>query len=705
MGLCLLGALSVFPIRGIAAQYQLENEWLRLTFDDSGSLVELTDRQEKPERNLIVHPLPGFWRLIFHRGQALENAIRPEQQKYRFTRTGDTLEIAVDEMRFENESIDISATFRVRLEGDEVQWAATVVNRAPVILSELFLPEIGGIDGLGGEKPDDLIWPQGAGRRVRNVKKALHAGLDSRVASLAPIENPVNEVGDPRLTLVYPSGWPNPASMNWFELTNEHRGIYFGSHDARFTLGAMSVTRQMGSGGTLKFAFVKYPFVRQGETWESGDYVVSPHAGDWHHGARKYRAWAASWFKPTPKPEWIRKMKGMFLVILRQQYGDVMWKYDDLPFLYSEAKKSGLDTVGLFGWTEAGHDNQYPIYNPDPAMGGEAELRRGLAAITAAGGKSILYIQGHLLDPTTEFYREKGYKMAAKNIWGSPYYEQYNKFNQSSFLENFSRKLFVPVWPGDPNWIQLMSETGRRVMDLGPTGIIFDQLGGMAYPCFDNSAGVRPSEAFATGRKQLLTTLRDDLRRVRPDSGMMIEHLTDAYAQHADIMHAVSGMTIGDASFPQLFRYTFPDVISTTRFPAPRVDPKQVNFALACGLRFELEVRYRPDVDTLRQGAGSELRDYFRSVSLLRDRYWDLIGSGTFQDTDGVVNKNLAISATVFSHADRLAVVLWNKSGEEQPVQITVPGKTFREAANIDGPLSGVPVRLKPQQVAVAIFQ
>ena len=359
--------------------------------------------------------------------------------------------------------------------------------------------------------------------------------------------------------------------------------------------------------------------------------------------------------------------------------------------------------VALFGWTEGGHDNGYPVYRPDPEMGGEAALRDGLAQVAKAGGRTILYINGHIMDAGAPFYKESGERIAAKTMWGSPYYEQYNKSFQSSFLRNFSRKLFAPVCPGDPEWEKVMLATGRQLLNYGPTGLIYDQLGYAAYPCF-GTGRERESEAFTAGRRKLLSALRT-LKKDRPDSGFMIEHFTDAYADQADIIHGVNNYQLSDTAFPQLMRYTFPEVIATSRHQAPRLDAKQVNFALAYGFRFELEVRYRADMETIRRQEKTHLRDYMRKVSELRDRYWDLLGSGTYQDDRGLRNRTPNVSATVFARGERRAVVLWNNTRESQKTEVDYPGKRFVEAAGVDGALAQRPVSLAPQQVAVLLFE
>ena len=47
--------------------------------------------------------------------------------------------------------------------------------------------------------------------------------------------------------------------------------------------------------------------------------------------------------------------------------------------------------------------------------------------------------------------------------------------------------------------------------------------------------------------------------------------------------------------FPELFRYTFPELVTTTRNPTPMTLRSFVNYAAVFGLRHEIEIRYMPD--------------------------------------------------------------------------------------------------------------
>lgn len=691
------GAFALFFLASPGMAHTLENSQVRVRFDDRGGMTELVDKRSDATRNLISKPRAGVWKLIFQKGMSLENVINPDGQDTRVEPFGPGLRIVASKLRFCKEILNIGLEIQVRLDGDEIRWSATIDNRSDVTVSEFFFPQIGGVDRLDSTGRDDLLWPSGSGIRIRNVKGTMRA----RVDALSPVEQPVNGVADQRIEAPYPGG----ATMSWYEFTNGRRGIYFASYDPEFLGGMLRVARKFSEGGSLVFEFVKFPYVRPGETWRSAEYVTRPHPGDWHESAQRYRAWANSWFQQPARPEWVKQFKGMLLVILRQQYGDVMWHYDDIPWLYEEAKKSGVDTVALFGWTEAGHDNQYPIYKPDPAMGGEPALRKALAEVSRRGGHTLLYLQGHLMDATTDWYKDRGHAFAATNMWGSPYFEQWNKGYESSLLRQYTHKLFATVCTLDDEWSDLMVKEGKEKLGYGATALIYDQCGGSSYLCY-NVPQVKPSQAFVMSRVKLLRTLREKLKPVAPNFGFMVEYNTDVYAQWVDFIHgAGQGNFLSDVSYPALFRYTFPEIIMTARQQAVRLDARHVNYTFTYGFRYEMESRYRADMETLRGGDAAELSEYMRQTSALRDRYWDILGNGRFLDDQGLKNGNPAITAALYEGGGRHAATVWNDTKSPQSLDVSLPGKQLKEAAGIRGVYPQVPRMLAPQEVAVLVFE
>lgn len=676
----------------------LENSHVRIQIDDKARVTAITNKSW-PTVNLIGEPADGFWRLNLQRGKSLENIVWPKGQAYEVVKSADAIDVSLKSVKLRGDSLPILLKFHITLVDDEVHWSVKIDNQSDYSIAEVFLPELGGITGLGDpQRQDDLYWPEVLGRYIANFKQTLTPHQDG----LHNLSVSVNRLQDPYLELTYPF----PASMAWCTLSNGKRGLYFAAHDSSTLTGAMRAGRQISHGDGLFFSYVKYPFIGPHESWTSRDYVTAFYEGDWHVAADKYHAFLSTWRKVRDKPEWVQNMQGMFLVIMRQQYGDILWQYKDLPYLYQEAKRNGLDTLGIFGWTEGGHDNQYPEYHPDPAMGGNNDLKAALEAVREKHGNTILYLQGHLIDPTTPEYPDASKTFAARNIWGTPYFEEYSKASESSLLRNYSHKVFTPSCPDVPGWAELLTQKGSDTMKLDPTGIIYDQIGGMpAYPCFNPGLHEKPAAAFIHGRLHLLETLRANLRAQRPDAGFMAEHTTDVFSQYLDIAHCAGKTCAYDSdAFPDLFRYTVPDVILTTRHPATRPEQLQVNYAFTYGLRFELEVRYREEGEVLRSNVHTEMSDYLRKLAELRRRHWALLGTGTFLNSSQIAESNHNITATLFGNDKQKAVVLWNNTSTAQSVDPKLKGLQFIGSDSIKGTSSVSIATLQPQEVGVWIF-
>jgi hypothetical protein len=626
--------------------------------------------------------------------------ISPENQRYRVTSDGKAITVEAASVNLRGQQIPVALTFRITLANEEIHWSAKVVNKSDYTVAEVYLPEIAGLVGLGeAGRKDDLYWPDVMGRKIPDFKSTLHPHQDA----LTDLSVAVTRLQDPYIELTYPSR----ASMAWTTLNNGRHGLYFAAHDPKALTGAMRAGAHASDGNGLFFSYVKYPFIVPGASWTSADYVVAPYQGDWHVAADKYRAFLQTWRKIRPKPDWVRNTQGMFLVIMRQQYGDVMWHYDDLPFLYEQARKNGIDTVGLFGWTKAGHDNLYPEVQADPEMGGDNALKAGLSAISKAGGHSILYLQGALIDPTSKEYPDATARYAAKNIWGNPYYEFYPKSGESSFLHNFSTKAFSPACPGAPGWADLMKSNGRKVMAFNPTGIIYDQIGGMPpYPCFDTGLADSPSDIFITGRQNLLEALGQNLRSIRPDTGFMAEHFTDVFSQYLDIVHCARfACSYAPEAFPELVRYTVPDVIITARHPALRPERAQVNYAFTYGLRFELEIRYRDEIPVLKENIHPEMAEYLRQLTQVRARHWNLLGLGRFMNSSSLAGQNPAVRYTLFGDGDQRAVIAWNPGTTAQSAPFALPGYAISQVDGVTGSRSSDGSSLGPNEVRVWILK
>ncbi|MGI5857172.1 MAG: DUF6259 domain-containing protein [Candidatus Merdivicinus sp.] len=682
--------------------YRLENPHLSAEFDAQGQLTALSGSG----RNVIDSPTGSSFRLVFRKGGNWENVVFSRDQEFSVIQTSGELRFHAEKLRCrDGAEVCIALTLIVALEEDALRFRAFLNNREEdTLITDFEYPCVGIIKTLGGGKPA-LLYPNQSGVRITNIGEYLSRQGPSR--------------GNGNCT--FGGTYPGFASMQWMALEDGGETLFLASYDADHYVTALKARGSASDRGAVTLLFDKMPFVREGENWEAPDALLQLYAGSWHRGADGYAAWSETWRPHHHVPDWVRNMTGYYLVIMKQQFGTEMWPYSSIPQLYKMARETGCDTVGLFGWYDSGHDNRYPDLEVSETLGGTEALRAGIRQVRAEGGNVTLYFQGHLIDVSTDFYKNGGDRLVSRSKDGVPYYEQYNKAHNSTYLRLYTRKTFATSCPCCPEWRELMEKKAEWVASFGPSGVLYDQIGGMPPTlCFDEShphPKGKPSLSMSGGRKLLLDGIQRYTKELDPDFAFFTEHITDVYSAYVDALHGISSYPSSEGergassdepalqNYPELFRYCFPDVIITLRNQRPYLEKRAVNYACTFGYRYELEVRYDADCEDVLANRFPEENLYGKKVTELRKRHWDLVGTGRFVDTLPLCQENLLLLAKAFQYQDRLAVVLWNDTAEDQPLTLKVPGWTAEETDSPEGPLAELPDQMKPQQLLIQTFR
>ena len=94
--------------------------------------------------------------------------------------------------------------------------------------------------------------------------------------------------------------------------------------------------------------------VNPGGTYESNEYILTPHAGGWINGIGPYREWMDQNKKriaPTPKS--IREGLGYRTIWMKEQYPEdeesIAYRYDDLPEVARDMVEHGLYELSIWG--------------------------------------------------------------------------------------------------------------------------------------------------------------------------------------------------------------------------------------------------------------------------------------------------------------------------------------------------------------------
>ncbi|MCC5848266.1 MAG: hypothetical protein JJU29_09240 [Verrucomicrobia bacterium] len=306
---------------------------------------------------------------------------------------------------------------------------------------------------------------------------------------------------------------------------------------------------------SLRLGVRHWPHGRQ---WSSPEVAVSHDTVAWHAAARRYRKEMNGVVRASPAPEWMREsFHGWLQVMLCREGEAPRHRFSDLPALMRQALDHGLNVLHIAGWSGKGFDTLYPDYHPNPALGTVEELREAMDAIRVMGGHAVLYTNGRLVDPDSEWYKNGGRDWICLDPEGQPYCENWNTSVD-----------FFAACPSSESWREQMAGSiERMVRDYGCHAVQIDQCASMpAVNCHNPAHGHAPAENFLNGLEAMLKEAQKRAKAVDPDFFIWCEGQHDRLGGFYDVGQA-GGTGPGGWSthvgrpFPELMRATFPDRI------------------------------------------------------------------------------------------------------------------------------------------------
>ena len=248
-----------------------------------------------------------------------------------------------------------------------------------------------------------------------------------------------------------------------------------------------------------------FPFVPSGSSMKLARIVLSPYQGDWHHGVDVYRRWRAKWFKPPVGPDWVEGVHSWQQLQIDGAEDDLRTPYGDLPRRAAEAAKAGIKAIQLVGWNNGGQDRGNPSHDTDPRLGTREDLKKAIAQIEAMGVHVILFNKYTWVDTSSPAY-ENGLKdHVAHDPNGLPYIFQGYEYQTPEQLAHINTRHLAVACIPDPFWQDLSAREFRKSVDLGASGILYDEVvwhGGSSY-CFSHKNGQLIAKSLWTGDSML----------------------------------------------------------------------------------------------------------------------------------------------------------------------------------------------------------
>ncbi len=535
-------------------------------------------------------------------------------------------------------------------------------------------------------------------------------------------------------TRLYPSCH---LTMPWVTLVDGKGGYYIATHDEKAHAKRFKFTYSSVD-DLLKVRIVHNFFLPAGSEKILPPSVCRKFKGTWHQASKIHRKWYDTVHKIRARaPDWSKTLSGWLLVIMKQQNEQIFWPYADIDKICDYADRTGLDWIGLFGWTVGGHDHLYPEYNADPAMGGAEELKKGIKIARSRGKRVIMYANGQLQQKdATEFWKHTGERIAIRRKNGSLELQHYHKYSDIPRYD-FALGCFHAV-----EWYEQMLTLAKQANDFGADGILFDQLGMFEpFPCYgENHGHPVPYMTYDAERPLFIRNIANEMHRINPDFAVMTEGLHDTVLDSIDCFHGCETGTYphvlagvkkraadpkSGGAFPELVKYTFPELVTTTRVPAPVSTREMVNYTALYGFRHDIELRYAPDRLYAENGKMPERKDYgtvrdipgdeivraappevqvpyMKAVNDFQRRFGRFFIDGKFVDTDGFIFTGEGCLAKRFIAKDgSSAVCVWNYGDKAADVKISGLG----EAKEIAEPEAGIVSGAKPlEQNSIRIY-
>lgn len=688
---------ALVSICAFAQDYSISDGTVRVSVAPDGSLTELADLS-------TGHNFAGggaLWRIFYNNLQEKEIQISGAVQEAEVACNDSTITIDYPSVRCRGEELAISLHLAIYILDGQVHFASSLENNEPhTIVRELHYPLVGDMS----IPADYKLLTTHTGGQVFNDPVAMIVERGNRFPYMTPAQK----------FRQYDVQYPRNLAANCFAFFGPSDGIYFGSHDSSFQEtwhGFRVYPDASGAFTRLEAGFYKYPNAMCGDSWSLDVNVIQPYRGDWKETTRIYRRWADTWWDHCEPASWVKRMTGWQRVIFKHQYGEYLQRYTDMPGRVKAAGESvGANTLMLFGWWRDGMDHGNPDYVPDETQGGEEALKQAIAGFRENDGHVILYYNGRLIDRESSFYRSGlGPKVCNHDNYGAEYTEHYKFTGEGTFLGYHDTRTFVVADTRSEIWKERLAAMADQAISYGVDAVFYDQLGAAEeFPQWDLS-GEFPVPNIYSGRdkSQILHSLRDRIKAVSPEIGLGTEWLSDCTSQFCDFVHIVEFTALPE-SFPEWFRYAFPEVIFTDRCVRDDTDiPRRVGNTLLKGLRNDIEV-YRC------RGLISQTpvyQDYLAHVNEIRLAWPEQLLEGRFAFDEGFTCSSSELVARSYIGGDKIAVVVTTYSGSARG-KITVPGYHLADSRTI-GPRARVRktlfgrtrVRLGRYDIAVLLYE
>ena len=559
--------------------------------------------------------------------------------------------------------LDIDVKQSIKLVGAGVHFSYEIRNGSPAVIESYTYPRLAGLR------------PPAADKTLRQVAWN-YSGMGSN--SLWPQFG--NEVGY--------FGYDTPAQLRHLGtdsqfclVLSEARGLYLGYHDQGqkqvvqvcFSLFPAYADSYNGSAIGAPAAVAPTSvgidpnhlcFIQPGATQHSETLALEPFTGDWHAGADIYKAWRGTWMTAPTMPQWVKDVHSWQQIQINSSEDRLEFPYNDLVKVAKACQHWGVKAVQLTGWQNGGQDRDFPLHDMDPRLGTAEEFKDAIAASRKMGVEIVLFNKYAWADVTAPAYQSEFKKFAIEDPYGNPYLFNGYNYDTPTQISGINARHGAGMCQASPAWRKRALEEFRKSVELGASGILFDECQWHMSPyCFSRTHGHGVPGAVFSGDVPLIEGFRgviDPEQFVFAGESPYDLELRTYDMSYFRILHG----------FVPFARYLDPFAPMSTAVTGVN-DRQMIN---AC-LLYRFSMSYEPrDFHGQLDEIPATLA-YGRAVDDLRRKYREWIWEAEFRDTFGArVTANGAPldTYTVYRRKDSLRAVVFANMSDTDTVTCEV---------------------------------
>lgn len=540
----------------------------------SGALVEIID--EETGENLIKNRCDmnsGSLNLLFEGDKCFFNVAAEVNPNCRPCIHTQEREIRINYLTLANvnsETVSVMATLIYTLDevAPRMTMKASIKCTSNQPLNVVRFPMLNGI-WIGEDwKKNTLVTPVGGGEKVDNPVETL-SSIPSSIAWNWQNYEWHHSLGGPCGTKegdkwVYTSAVGGGCAAEMVDLYGSDGGIVLFCNDQSFGMRTLRIETRGSASPGMNLGFEQ---PAEGTQWQSKEYVLALHKGDWHEAADLYCAESSENEKmqrSTRSPKWFQESAGLVAHYdFQYQNGEVVHYFDDLPVLYKNALEQGVDTIMLAGWHDGGFDRGFPCYHASELLGGQENLRAGIQQIHQQGGHVLFYINARLCNTAYSKFHTLVEHAAARTKDGQIVLEQYGTDDLT----------FACMSPQKEAWRETIVKAARYLVHtIGADGLYLDQLSA-ATPIRGYAA--EEDDGWIRGCRMLLSDVR---QAVGTDKVLLIQGVSEATGTLCNGMLTSSLSSLHRCGFTSFYRYLHPDqtlvdMMVPRKFCAMRPEP------------------------------------------------------------------------------------------------------------------------------------